>query len=162
MSSPAEDGGAGLAGSLRDASLGRLACLLRHWTWADEALGRFERELANGWDYDEDLVADHPFGAYYHWSALLCGLSEAALAHGLLSTGQLDAVRGDLDASLPWLTSSRQLLMAIPTSFEAHPRVVDLVRDYEALGRLRRLHQAFGEALRDEKLSRELETLLGP
>jgi hypothetical protein len=29
-----------------DASLDRLACLLRHWTSADEAMVRFERELA--------------------------------------------------------------------------------------------------------------------
>jgi hypothetical protein len=56
-------------GSLRDASINRLACLFRHWTWADEALAHFERQLADGWEYDEEPLADHPFGAYYHWCA---------------------------------------------------------------------------------------------
>jgi hypothetical protein len=46
---------------------------------------------------DDDPVADHPFGAYYHWCALLCGLSEAALEQELLSTLQLDAIRLDLE-----------------------------------------------------------------
>ena len=32
-------------GSLRNAPVDRLACLVRHWTWADEALGRFEQQL---------------------------------------------------------------------------------------------------------------------
>ena len=63
----------------------RLACLLRHWTWADEAMARFDRELADGWDYDDDPMSDRPFGAYYHWCALLCAFGEAALDHGLLS-----------------------------------------------------------------------------
>jgi hypothetical protein len=40
--------GAAVAGSLSNASVERLACLLRHWTWADEALVRFDRELAEG------------------------------------------------------------------------------------------------------------------
>src|SRR6476661_8215527 len=92
-----------VSGSPRNASVDRLTCLLRHWTWADEAKTRFEQELAGGWEYDEALAADHPFGAYYHWCALLCGLSEAALEHALLSTLQLDAIRQDLDASLPGL-----------------------------------------------------------
>ena len=74
-----------LSGSLKGASLNRLACLFRHWTWADEAMARFERELANGWEYDDDPRADHLLGAYYQWCALLCGFSEAALEHGLLS-----------------------------------------------------------------------------
>ena len=146
-------------GSLTNASVERLTCLLRHWTWADEALARFEQELASGWEYDEDPVADHPFGAYYHWCALLCGFSEAALEHGLLSALQLDAIRRDLEASLPGLRACRQLLVVIPASLEEHPRIVDLLRDDEALGRLRRLHHAFGEALREEQLSRELDVL---
>src|SRR5262245_5159760 len=146
-------------GSLSNASVERLTCLLRHWTWADEARARFEQELAGGWEYDEDLVADHPFGAYYHWCALLCGLSETALEHGLLSTRQLDATRHDLEATLPLLRACRQLLVVIPTSSEEHPRIVDLLRDDEALGRLRRLHDAFGEALREELASRELDLL---
>ena len=146
-------------GSLINASVDRLACLLRHWTWADEAMARFERELAGGWEFDEDPVADHPFGAYYHWCALLCGFSEAALEHGLLSTLQLAAIRRDLEASLPRLRACRQLLVVIPASLEEHPRIVDLLRHDEMLGRLRRLHHAFGEALREEQMSRELDLL---
>ena len=132
--------------SLRRASVDRLACLVRHWTWAEEARARFEQELAGGWEYDEDLVADRPFGSYYHWCALLCGFNEAALEHGLLTTLQLDAIRRDLEASLPALRACRQLLLVIPTSLEEHPRIVDLLRDDETLGRLRRVHEAFGEA----------------
>jgi hypothetical protein len=142
--------------SLKNASVDRLACLFRHWTSADEAKVRFERELANGWEYDEDPVADHPFGAYYHWCALLCGFSEAALEHGLLSGVQLDALRPDLDAILPGLRACRQLLVLIPTSLEGHPRIVDVLRDQETLARLRRVHHAFGEALREEQTSRQL------
>jgi hypothetical protein len=37
---------------------------------------------------------------------------------------------------------------------------VDLLRDDETLGRLRRIHYAFGEALRKEQMSRELDWLL--
>ena len=47
-------------GSLSNASVDCLTCLLRHWTWADEALARFEQELAGGWEYDDAPVADHP------------------------------------------------------------------------------------------------------
>ena len=146
-------------GSLRNASVDRLACLVRHWTWADEALARFEQELAGGWEYDEDPIANHPFGAYYHWCALLCGLSEAVLEPGFLSRRQLGAIHQDLDASLPGLRACRQLLVVIPVSLEKHPRIADLLRDDEALGRLRRLHHAFGEALREEQTSRELDLL---
>ena len=122
-------------------------------------MARFERELADGWDYDEDPVADHPFGAYYHWCALLCGFSEAALDQGLLSTLQLDAIRRDLEASLTGLRACRQLLVVIPLSLEEQPRVVDLFGDEEMLGRLRRIHRAFGEALREERMSREIDSL---
>jgi hypothetical protein len=146
-------------GSLANASVDRLACLIRHWTWADEALGRFEQELAGGWDYDEDPVADHPFGSYYHWCALLCGLTEAASEQGLLSTVQLDAIRQDLDTSVPWLRACRQLLVVIPSSLEEQPRIVELLRDQETLGRLRRLHEAFGDALRQERMAREIDAL---
>ena len=148
-----------VGGSLKGASVDRLACLFRHWTWADEARVRFEQQLAGGWEYDEDPVADHPFGAYYHWCALLCGFSEAALEQGLLSTLQLEAIRQDLEASLPGLRECRQLLVVIPASLEQHPRIGRLLRDDEMLGRLRRLQQAFGEALREEQLSRELDLL---
>jgi len=78
------------------------------WTWADEAMAHFERQLADGWEYDEDPLADHPFGAYYHWCALLCGFSEAALEHGLLSELQLEALRPALEASLPGLRACRR------------------------------------------------------
>jgi len=145
---------------LEDASTSRLACLYRHWTWANEAMAQFERELAAGWEYDDDPLADHPFGAYYHWCALLCGFSEAALEHALLSELQLESLRTDLEASLPGLRACRQLLAVIPASFEEHPRIVDLLHDHETLGRLRRIHSAFGDALREEQLSRQLEWLL--
>ena len=145
--------------SLSDASVERLACLLRHWAWADEAMTRFEQELAGFGNYDEDPVADHPYGAYYHWCALLCGLSEAALEHGLLSTRQLDAIRQDLEVSLPGLRACRQLLVVIPASAKDHPRLADLLRDDETLARLRRLHHAFGEALHEEQISRDLGLL---
>jgi hypothetical protein len=146
-------------GSLKDASVDRLACLFRHWTWADEARMRFERELADGWDYDEDLTADHPFGAYYHWCALLCGFGEAAVVHGLLSPSQLEPIRQDIETSLPALRACRQLLVVIPDSFEEQPRIVDLFHDREKLARLQRVHRAFGEALRQEQASREIESL---
>jgi hypothetical protein len=146
-------------GSLKGASINRLTCMLRHWTWAAEAMARFERQWAGGWEYDEDPLGDHLVGAYYHWCVLLCGFSEAALEHGWLSASQLDALRPDLDASLPELRACRQLLVAIPASREEHPRIVDLLRDDETLGRLRRIHYAFGEALRTEQTSRALNCL---
>lgn len=146
-------------GWLKEASVNRLACLFRHWTWADEAMARFERGMTHGWEYDEDPRADHLFGAYYDWCALLCALSEAALEHGLLSGSQLDALRPDLEASLPALRACRQLLVVIPASREEHPRIVELLREGEALGRLRRLHCAFGEALREAQMGRELDLL---
>src|SRR5262245_2187097 len=154
------DAGAAVDGSLRDASLDRLASLLRHWAWADEARSAFDRELAIGWDDEDNYpMSDHPFGSYYHWCALLCGFSEAALERGLLSPLQLDAIRRDLELSLPGLRACRQLLVVIPASLEEQPRVVDLLRDEETLGRLRRVHNAFGEALREERLSREVDSL---
>jgi hypothetical protein len=155
----ASDNAARVNGSLRDASRGRLACLLRHWTWAEEAMGRFDRELEEGWDYDDDPMSDHPFGSYYHWCALLCAFADAAVDHGLLSPLQLDAIRGDLEPSLPWLRACRQRLVIIPASLEEQPRIVDLLRDAESLPRLRRLHRAFGEALQQEQMSREIDSL---
>ena len=86
-------------------------------------------------------------------------LSETALEHGLLSPRQMEATRGDLEGSLPGLRACRQLLVVIPASLEDQPRVVDLLRDEETLGRLRRVHQAFGEALREERMSREIDSL---
>jgi hypothetical protein len=146
-------------GTLTQASLERLACLLRHWSWADEARTRFERELASGWDYDEDLLADHPFGSYYHWCALLAGFGEAALGQSLLSPAELDAIRDDLEASLPMLQACRGILVRIPSTMEEQPRVVDLLQDTDMLGRLGRLHQAFGEAIRREHGLRQIDSL---
>jgi hypothetical protein len=151
---------ASAAGSLKNASVTRLACLFRHWTWADEALTQFERELAEDWEDGEEPLADHPFGAYYHWCALLCALAEAALEHGLLTGSQLDPLRSDLDNSFAGLRACRELLVVVPNSLEEHPRIVDLLRDSETLARLRRIHNAFGEALRKEQLSREIERAL--
>jgi hypothetical protein len=157
MSTPTATGTA-VNGALSDASVDRLACLLRHWTWADEAMARFERELAAGWDYDDDPMSDHPFGAYYHWCALLCAFAEAALDHSLLPPLQLDAIRQDVEASLPGLRASRRLLTVIPASLEEQPRIVDLLHD-DSLSRLRRIHRAFSEALHQEQTSREIDSL---
>jgi hypothetical protein len=153
------DTGKVVNGSLSDASVSRLAYLLRHWAWADEAMARFDRELVEGWVYDDDPMSDHPFGAYYHWCALLCAFSEAAIDHGLLSPLQLEPIRRDIEASLPGLRACRQLLVVIPPSLEESPRIVDLLRDGETLVRLRRVHRAFGEALRKEQVSREIDSL---
>jgi hypothetical protein len=121
---------------------------------------QFERELAAAWEDDDDPQADRPFGSYYHWCALLCGFSEAALQKALLSESRLKSLRADLEASLPGLRACRQLLVVIPAAFEEHPRIVDLLHDHETLGRLRRIHAAFGDALREEQRSREREWLL--
>jgi hypothetical protein len=51
------------------------------------------------------------------------------------------------------------MLVVIPASLKEHPHIAELPRDDELLGRLRRLHHAFGEALREEQLSRELNLL---
>ena len=152
------DSGIVVEGSLSDVSLDRLVCLLRHWTWADEALLRFERELAEGWDDDADPMSDHPFGSYYHWCALLCAFAEAALDDGQMTPLRLDALRQDIEASLSSLKACRQRLLVIPATLEEQPRIVDLLRD-DHLSRLRRLHRAFGDALRQEQTSREVDSL---
>jgi len=144
--------------ALSNASVDRLACLLRHWTWAEEALTRFERELAAGWDDDDDPMSDHPFGSYYHWCALLCAFAEAALDQSLLPPLQLDAIRQDVEESLPGLRACRELLVVIPASLEEQPRIVELLHD-DNLSRLRRIHRAFGEALLQERSSREIDSL---
>ena len=148
-----------VAGPLQNASLDRLSCLMRHWTWTDEARQRLERELVEGWEYEDAPFADHPFGSYYHWCALLCGFGEAALEGDLLSSSEMDQIRADLYASLPALRACRQLLLVIPSKLEAQLPVVDLIRSDDALGRLRRLHVAFGEALTRERMAREVESL---
>jgi hypothetical protein len=139
-------------GSLRDASVERLAALQRHWTWADEAMARFDHELAEGWGSDERMTV-RPFGAYAHWCALLCAFAEGALRHSLLSPPQLDPIRLDLEASVPTLQACRHLLTVVPASLDHDPRIVDLIHD-DALPRLRRIHRAFGQALRDEQANR--------
>lgn len=144
---------------MKDASLDRLVCLQRHWMWADEAMARFDRELADGLAYDDDPLSDRPFGAYYHWCALLCAFGEAALHHELLSPWELEPIRQDLEASLPWLRACRQVLVVIPASLEEHRLIVDLLRDREKLPRLRRVHHAFGEALGKEHESRAIDSL---
>lgn len=153
------DVGASENGSLKHASWDHLACLLRHWTWANEAMVTFDRELATGWVNEDDPMSDHPFGAFYHWCALLCALGEAALEHGLLSPLQLEPIRQDLEASVSVLKACRQLLIVVPASFEEHPPIVDVVRDGDTLPRLRRLHHAFGEAIREEQACREVDSL---
>jgi hypothetical protein len=145
--------------ALKGASTNRLACLLRHWMWADQAKERFEHQLAIGWEYDADPQADHLFGAYHHWCALLCGLGEAALERAMLSEEQLRDLDSDLAACLPGLRASRQLLVTIPASREDCPRIVDLLRGSESVGRLRRVHAAFGDALREEHMSRDFDLL---
>ena len=153
------DVGASGNGSLKHASWDHLACLLRHWTWANEAMVTFDRELATGWDNEDDPMSDHPFGAFYHWCALLCALGEAALEHGLLSPLQLEPIRQDLESSVPVLKACRQLLIVVPASLEEHPLIVHVVRHGDTLARLCRLHHAFGEAIREEQACREVDSL---
>lgn len=153
------DGERSAEAALKDASLGRLACLQRHWAWTAEAKARFEEELADGWNDDDDPMSDRPFGAYHHWCALLCALVETAIEGRLLSPAELTTLGQDLEACLPALRSSRQLLVVIPDALEHHPRMVALLRDRDSLPRLRRVHQAFGEALVKEHVSRENDTL---
>ena len=89
-----------------------------------------------------------------------CAVSaRPALERELLSAPQFDDLRPDLEITLPGLRACRQLLVAIPASLEEQPRVADLLRDEQVLGRLRRVHTAFGEALREERLSRESDAL---
>jgi hypothetical protein len=137
---------------LSDASVERLATLHRHWTWADEAMARLDRELANGWD-DDDEMPIHLSGAFAHWCALLCAFAEGALDRSLLAPPQLDAIRPDLEAVVSTLKQCRHLLTVIPASLDEHPRVVDLI-DGDTLPRLRRIHRAFGDALRREREAR--------
>lgn len=145
--------------ALKGASTNRLACLLRHWAWADQAKTRFEQQLGTGWEYDADPQADHLFGAYHHWCALLCGFGEAALERGMLSEEQMRDLDPDLAECLPALRASRQLLVSIPASREDVPRIVDLLRGGDLLRRLRRVHVALGDALREEQTAREGDLL---
>ena len=105
-------------------------------------MARFDRELAAGWDEGDEL----------------CAFAEAALDHSLLPPLRLDAIRQDVETSLPGLRVCRELLTVIPASLEEQPRIVDLLHD-DNLSRLRRIHRAFGEALLQERSSREIDSL---
>lgn len=137
----------------------RLSCLLRHWSWADEALQRLDREIAPGLVDDAITPSDPPFGAYYHWCALLCGLCEAAIEHALMSAPEFRPVRADFEAGLPKLRSCREVLMVVPQSFEKQRLVVSLLNEPPTFDSLRRVHRALGEALRTEFVAREVEVL---
>ena len=63
-----------------------------------------------------------------------------------------------IEASLPRLRACRQRLVVIPASLEEQPRIVELLHD-KHLACLRRLHQVFGEALHQEQISREIDSL---
>jgi hypothetical protein len=145
-------------GSLRHASVNRLACLVRHWAWADEALARVELQLA-GTAWPPDPSSDHTLGTYCYWGVLLGSFSDEALEKGLLSTSQLAAIRGDLEASRAVLHACRQLLRLASDSPEEQQRQGCPLRDEETHGRLRRIHEAFGRALREERSSREIDSL---
>ena len=47
----------------------------------------------------------------------------------------------------------------MPASLEEEPRIFDLLFDGDTLPRLRRIHKVFGEALRKEPVSREIDSL---
>jgi len=158
MSEPTAIPASVMNATLSNASFDRLVSLLRHWTWADEAMERFDREADGGWENDDDPISDRPFGAYYHWCALLCALVEAALDQSLLSSLQLDTIREDVEVSLQVLRASRQLLTVIPNSIEDKPRLLTLLDDHN-LSRLRRIHLLLGETLRQEQVSREVDSL---
>jgi hypothetical protein len=147
---------------LKHLSIERLRCLLRHWSWADEARTRFERELASfPSDYDRPAgaSADRPIGAYYHWCALLCALGDAADGHNLTNHAPLDTIHDDLRSLLPWLRVCRKSLFDVPASPEPHPTLGDLHRDQDTVTRLRRVHRAFGDAFRNEQVSRDIDAL---
>jgi len=147
---------------LKHLSMDRLSCLLRHWAWADDARSRFERELQTFPDEHARAVAhsaDRPLGAYYEWCAMLGAIGEGAVRDGLVYDPPLDAIREDLDAILPWLRACRKQLFEVPATPETHPTIADLHRDTATLNRLRRLHRAFGDAFRNEQVSREVDSL---
>jgi len=146
---------------LKDVSFDRLACLLRHWSWAEEAMVRFERELAAFPDEHTRGAGspDRVLGAYYHWCAMLCALGEAAMSDAVVFYPPLDAIREDLEGIMPWLRVCRKRLIDVPPSYEAHPKLADLHRDKDTLRRLRRIHRALGEAFRNEQVSREVDAL---
>lgn len=147
---------------LKQLSIDRLSCLLRHWAWADEARSRFERELQAFPDEHARAVADaaeRPLGAYYTWCAMLCAIGEAVLGDGLAYHSPLDGVSEDLDAIIPWLRVCRKRLFEVSATPEPHPKIAELHRDTATLNRLRRTHRAFGDAFRNEQVSRDVDSL---
>ena len=153
------DAGVVSAAPMRTATVDRLSCLVRHWAWAHEAMSRFDREVAEGQAPEDGAAVDRSTGAFCHWCALLSGFSEAALAGQFLAPPQLARVHADLTASLSDLQSCRTLLMIVPSSDQAHQQVVESLRDPVRLARLRRLHWVFGDAIRYELVSREIDLL---
>ena len=147
---------------LKQLSIERLRCLLRHWSWAEEARTRFERELAafpSDYDRGPGASTDRPIGAYYHWCALLCALGDAADGHHLTNHAPLDTIHDDLTTLLPWLRVCRKRLFDVPTSPEQPQTLADLHRDTDTVARLRRVHRAFGDAFRNEQVSRDVDAL---
>ena len=147
---------------LKHLSLERLRCLMRHWSWAEDARTRFERELAvfpSDYDRGPGAPTDRPLGAYYYWCAMLGALGDAAEAHHLTYHAPLDAIHEDLGSLLPWLRVCRKRLFDIPASPEQHPTLADLHRDKDTVARLRRVHRAFGDAFRSEQVSRDVDSL---
>ena len=146
-------------GSLKGASINRLACLFRHWTWADEAW----RDSSESWQR-MGVPTKIRLPIIYSVRTTI-GVRCCAVSARRRSSTDFCRGRG-WTRSVPTskrvclvLQACRQLLVVIPASREEHPRIVDLFRDDEMLGRLRRVHCAFGEALREEQMSRELDFL---
>jgi len=81
------------------------------------------------------------------------------MRHALVHHAPLDVIREDLEATLPWLRVCRKRLVDVPVSPDPHPKIADLHRDSGTLTRLRRIHRAFGEAFRNEQVSREVDAL---
>ena len=86
-------------------------------------------------------------------------LADAAGTQTFVSHPPLDAIHEDLQAIQPWLRVCRKRLVDVAPSYESHPKLADLHRDKETLRRLRRVHRAFGEAFRNEQVSREVDAL---
>jgi hypothetical protein len=146
-------------GAFRHVSFNHLACLLRHWLWAEDARTRFEGARGQGWEQDVDPGADRLYGAFYQWCALLCGVAESAGRGDISNEPGGEVSSHDLDTSLPVLQAGRDVLAVVPTTREGHPRIIDLLREGETLQRLRRVHRGCGEALRREQDARERDML---
>src|SRR5262249_38819065 len=111
-----------VSGSLKDASLDRLACPLRHWAWADEARTALDRELANGWNDDDDPMSDHPFRTS---RPDLATLAESQ------RVGPGAFVDLDMDATLRNLGEEARLLPCAATTYEPHLQRADVRLIYD-------------------------------